>query len=289
MLTIKAYAKLNLSLVITGVRKDGYHELDTIMQNISLFDMITVEKASGIRVLMDAGEVDEEKNTAYLAAQAFIGLTGEPGAKIFIHKLIPCLAGLGGSSADAAAVLIALNRLYETQLNNEKLATLGKGIGADVPFSLSGGTARARGIGEKLTPLCPKKPMYYAIVKPHQGVSTAEAYSRYISSARISIDTVEYAALKGDALLFSRCAGNALGIAALGIAPEMMKAIDALKAAGASKAHMTGSGSAVFAAFDTYEEAKITASRVQGDFELCGAYYPVDTGVEIIGNDDEPV
>ena len=157
MITLKAYAKLNLSLAITGVRKDGYHELDTIMQSISLFDMITIEKADGIRVIMDADDVAEDENTAYLAADTFMRLAGGSGAKIFIHKLIPSLAGLGGASADAAAVLIGLNSIYDMRLDKEELISIANRVGADVPFALVGGTARAKGTGDKLTPLLPKK------------------------------------------------------------------------------------------------------------------------------------
>lgn len=282
MITLNAYAKLNLSLSVTGKRNDGYHELDTIMQNISLYDTVTVKKSDCIRVYMDICDVDERDNTAYAAATVFCEYTGKDGAEIGIQKHIPSMAGLGGSSADAAAVLIGLNQLYDTQLNQQTLIALGKRIGADVPFALFGGTARAKGIGEKLVRLHPPKPMYYVVVKPHQGVSTAEAFKKYRPSGHISIDTVEYAVLKGDVALFSGHAANALGMAALSIAPDILKAATALVSAGAKKALMTGSGSSIFAAFETQEESQLAAKNIQGDFALCSAFEPKDTGVEII-------
>ncbi|MDD5018395.1 MAG: 4-(cytidine 5'-diphospho)-2-C-methyl-D-erythritol kinase [Eubacteriales bacterium] len=286
MITLKAYAKLNLSLAITGIRPDGYHELDTIMQSISFYDTVTITKRNGIRVQMDIDGIDEKDNTAYAAADAFVGYTKKSGADIAIQKNIPRMAGLGGASADAAAVLLGLDRLYGTGLDKKTLLTLGKSVGADVPFALFGGTARVSGIGEKLKRLNPKKNMYYVVVKPHQGVSTAEAFSKYQASGHISIDTVEYAVLKGDTALFSRYAANALGMAALSIAPDMMKAAAALKGAGAKKALMTGSGSAMFAAFETEKEARDAAENIRGRFALCGAFAPKDTGIEVIGDED---
>jgi 4-diphosphocytidyl-2-C-methyl-D-erythritol kinase len=283
MITLKAYAKLNLSLDVTGKREDGYHELDTIMQSISLYDTVSIEKADGISVRMDKDWANEQDNTAYKAAMAFLKLTGSGGADISIQKRIPRMAGLGGASADAAAVLVGLDRLYETALSFEAMNGLAVSVGADVPFALTGGLARAKGIGERLTPLKASKPIYYAVVKPHQGVSTAEAFRCYCGSAHVSIDSVKYAVLKGDTELFARYAGNALGMAALSVAPAILKAADALKAAGAAKAFMTGSGSAMFAVFDTEQTARNAAERVKGDFELCGAFRPMNTGVEITG------
>ena len=204
---------------------------------------------------MDVPWADEKNNTAYKAAETFFNHTPKGGASITINKRIPRMAGLGGASADAAAVLIGLDRLYGTHLASEVLRKLGMSVGADVPFALTGGLARAKGIGEKLTFLKPNKPMYYAVVKPYAGVSTAEAFKTYSGSGHISIDTVEFAVIKGDVSLFLRSSGNALSMAALGIAPDILKAAAALKEAGAQKAFMTGSGSAVFAAFETEQEA----------------------------------
>ncbi len=284
MITLKAYAKLNLSLDVTGKRADGYHELDSIMQTISLADTVEIDRADETTVVFDVPDVDAVKNTAYAAAQAFFTHTGiQGGTDIRIQKRIPRMSGMGGASADAAAVLIGLNRLFEARLNADILAQLGVKLGADVPFALTGGTARAKGIGEKLKVMRLKSPYHVVVVKPHAGVSTAEAFRRYKASAPINIGMVEFALLKGDVSLFEQYAGNALGIAALSIAPEIMKAAEALLAAGARKALMSGSGSTMFALFADEAAAHETASRIKGDFELCGAYSFVDKAVDIAG------
>jgi 4-diphosphocytidyl-2C-methyl-D-erythritol kinase len=120
------------------------------------------------------------------------------------------------------------------------------------------------------------------MLKPYEGVSTVEAFARYRASEHVSIDTVEYAILKGDMELYLRCAGNALGLAALAVAPQILQAANALRAAGAKKALMTGSGSAMFAPFETIEEARSVAERVLGDFAYCGVHSPVASGIEIM-------
>jgi 4-diphosphocytidyl-2-C-methyl-D-erythritol kinase len=286
MLKIRAYAKLNLSLAITGMRPDGYHELDTIMQSISLSDTIYIEKSDTLTIQMDSDVADTVNNTAYKAARFFFGQTGTEGAAIMIQKRIPVMSGLGGASADAAAVLYGLDRLYGTNLSPVALRMLAKKVGADVPFAITGGTARAKGIGDILSSLELKKPLYFTVVKPRQGVSTADAYQRYRGSGHISIDTVEYALLKGDLPLFYRHAGNALGIPALSSAPDIIKASDALRDAGAPEALMTGSGSAMFAVFESEGEAMRVLNNINGDFELCGVYSSVNSGIEA---EDEPV
>ena len=283
MMRLRCYAKLNLSLDITGKRPDGYHELDGIMQSISLSDTVEIECADGIATSFDVPDIDPADNTAYAAARAFFDHTGiAGGADIRVSKRIPRMSGLGGASANAAAVLVGLNRLYGADLDAQTLAILGARIGADVPFALLGGTARARGIGEVLRPLRLKTPFFAVVVKPRAGVPTAEAFRRYRASAPLSISMVEFALMKGDIPLFEQYAGNALGIAALSIAPQILNAASALKAAGAGKALMSGSGSAMFALFATLEEAQAAASRVEGDFELCAAVSFMDRAIDIL-------
>ena len=283
MIRLKAYAKLNLSLDIRGKRPDGYHELDTIMQSIDLFDAVLIKKAEAVRAGFDTGDIDPLRNTAVSAAKEFFAFTGiQGGTDISVQKRIPVQSGMGGASADAAAVLVGLNRLYGAQLNDHTLRMLAKRVGADVPFALTGGTARARGIGEALTPLQPAKLFHYVVLKPQEGVSTAEAFARYRKSEHVSIDTVEYAVVKGDLELYLRCAGNALGLAALAIVPQILRTADALRAAGAKKALMTGSGSAMFAPFETMDEARAAAERIRGDFAYCGVHSPAASGIEIM-------
>jgi len=282
MITLRANAKINLSLDVLGKRKDGYHELDMVMQSVSLFDTVTVAQAHGIRVSMDVPGVDEQRNTAYTAAKAFCEITGCDGASIAVQKRIPSEAGLGGSSADAAAVLIGLNHLYQTNLSDETLSAIGVKIGADVPFALTGGTVRAGGIGEKLRPFALGMPMHFTVVKPHAGVSTPQAFAAFKKASPIRMDSVQYALTAGDLSLYHKYADNALGMAALSLSPDIMRAADALKKAGARKAMMSGSGSAMFAVFASARQASEAAARVSGDFEHVGAYACAETGVQIM-------
>jgi 4-diphosphocytidyl-2-C-methyl-D-erythritol kinase len=279
MIKLLAYAKLNLALDVLGKRDDGYHNLDSVMQSISLYDVVTIKKADGIYVSMDKAFCAPEKNTAYIAAQLFMQKTGALGADITIEKNIPGESGLGGSSADAAAVLIGLNALYDSRLSIEALIKIGRQVGADVPFALIGGTARARGIGDELTQLKLSKPLYFAVVKPHQGVSTAKAFAQYTKTEPVRIETVMFAVQKGDIDMFNTYSRNALGMAALRIAPQMMSAASALAKFG--KAFMSGSGSSMFVMFETAQQAKEAAQQIIGDFELCGAYESVACGVQI--------
>lgn len=183
---ITACAKINLSLSVLGKREDGYHELDTVMQSVDLSDTVYIEKYSGI--ITDCKGISAEENIAARAARLFCEKTGAEGCKIKIEKRIPAAAGLGGGSADAAAVLAGLNRLYKTGISKTELCEIAVKIGADVPFLIAGGTARARGIGEKLTPLAPLKDCWFLLAKAEEKPSTAEMFSRLDSTDYIKPD-----------------------------------------------------------------------------------------------------
>ena len=153
---IRANAKINWTLDIVGVRADGYHLLDMLMQSISLHDTLTLEPAEDVTFSADGATrvPQDESNLALRAALALRRHTGtERGATIHLHKRIPSGAGLGGGSADAAAVLHGLNALWELNLPMETLRQIGLTLGADVPFCLMGGLAHVRGIGEVIEPL----------------------------------------------------------------------------------------------------------------------------------------
>lgn len=183
---ITACAKINLSLSVLGKREDGYHELDTVMQSVDLSDTVYIEKCRGI--ITDCKGISAEENIAARAARLFCEKTGAEGCKIKIEKRIPAAAGLGGGSADAAAVLAGLNRLYKTGISKTELCEIAVKIGADVPFLIAGGTARARGIGEKLTPLMPLKDCWFLLAKAEEKPSTAEMFSRLDSTDYIKPD-----------------------------------------------------------------------------------------------------
>lgn len=183
---ITACAKINLSLSVLGKREDGYHELDTVMQSVDLSDTVYIEKCRGI--ITDCKGISAEENIAARAARLFCEKTGAEGCKIKIEKRIPAAAGLGGGSADAAAVLAGLNRLYKTGISKTEICEIAVKIGADVPFLIAGGTARARGIGEKLTPLMPLKDCWFLLAKAEEKPSTAEMFSRLDSTDYIKPD-----------------------------------------------------------------------------------------------------
>ena len=155
-ITVKTPAKINLSLDVTGKRQDGYHNLEMIMQSISLYDLVTVEKRrSGLSIQCDFPHTpNDSRNTAWKAAAAFMAEYPENGGvRIVLEKSIPVSAGLAGGSTNAAGVLKAMNRLYGEPFSEVKLVDIARRIGADVPFCLRGGTALARGIGDELVPL----------------------------------------------------------------------------------------------------------------------------------------
>ncbi|MCQ2440932.1 MAG: 4-(cytidine 5'-diphospho)-2-C-methyl-D-erythritol kinase [Clostridia bacterium] len=178
-ITLKANAKLNLTLDICGKRDDGYHLLDSVMQSISLHDTVKLQIADKISVCCDCEEINGEDNIAYLSAVRFfeyVGISG--GVKISINKNIPLASGMGGGSADAAAVICGLNKLYKTGLDETELCKIGATVGADVPFCIIGGTARVGGIGEKIEKLPDIPQCYIVVVKAGEKSSTKDMYKK---------------------------------------------------------------------------------------------------------------
>lgn len=176
---MRANAKINLSLGITGKREDGYHLIDTVMQSVDLYDTVTLTKAEKITLACGVPELENENNIAFRAAELFFTQSGiKGGAEIRLEKNIPAAAGMGGGSADAAAVLLGLDKLYNTKLSYEALCELALKLGADVPFFIKGGTQRAEGIGEILTILPNLKQGCFVLVKQGNKPSTGEMYRR---------------------------------------------------------------------------------------------------------------
>ncbi len=178
-LTMRSYAKVNFALDVLRRRNDGYHEVRMVMQTIGLYDKLQVKKCStGIQVTCNLPYLPvDKKNLAYQAAHAFFERTGQcGGVDIHLEKRIPVAAGLAGGSGNAAAVLLALNELYQTGLSRKALADIGLAVGADVPYCIYGGTMLAEGIGERLTRLAPMPHMYIVLVKPKRSISTKKVY-----------------------------------------------------------------------------------------------------------------
>ncbi|MFO7636179.1 MAG: 4-(cytidine 5'-diphospho)-2-C-methyl-D-erythritol kinase [Clostridia bacterium] len=182
MIIEKAHAKINLGLDILGKRKDGFHDLDTIMQTVDLHDLVLLKKTpSGITVRSDSGDIPlDGKNLGYQAAYEFFAYTGiRNGVEMEMIKNIPVEAGLAGGSSDAAAVIRGLDSLFETGLSMEEKEKLGLLIGSDVPFCMAGKTQRATGRGEVLKKLPGWEGLPLVIVRPLENVQTGWAFSLY--------------------------------------------------------------------------------------------------------------
>jgi 4-diphosphocytidyl-2-C-methyl-D-erythritol kinase len=284
---LRAFAKVNYALDVLGLRGDGYHEISTVMQSISLADEVQLRRAAGgFDLSLEPEEVkigSQERNTTYLAWKALQGLAGEElPVKVTLRKEIPAGAGLGGGSANAAAVLVGLNELFSLGLRVDELRGIGVGIGADVPFCISGGTALGQGVGEILTPL-PSPPAHRLVVaKPLRSADTAGMYRAYDETETDSMRSVEpvVSALRSGSLpVLAAAVGNDLAPVTRGFIPEVATLERTLLASGALGASMSGSGTAVYGIFDD-EGAGGAKDTVDAPF--IGVYEPVSCGVMII-------
>ena len=264
--TERAYAKINLTLGVLYKRNDGYHALDSVMQTVDLHDTVTVERASDL-VVTSTGMLLPYDNTVRRAAERYRALTGR-GAHIRVVKRIPAEAGLGGGSADAAAALRGLQTLYG-EVDEKTLLEIGASVGADVPFCMRGGTQRAEGIGDVLTPIHGMK-LHLLIAKPKEGVSTKKLFS-LLKLPRTMPDTTACmrALFEGSLDALAPLLFNALEEPAVALVPEIGEVKAALLRAGARAASMTGSGSAVFGLFGSKEEAEAALPALQSCAFAC--------------------
>lgn len=282
-LRIKAAAKLNFSLDILGIRPDGYHEMDMVMQTIDLFDDVELSKAGTISVF-SGGSPDGPENLAWKAAEAFFRAAKRSGgARIRLTKRIPAQAGMAGGSADAAAVLIGLNALYDACLSPEALRDAGLSVGADVPYCLIGGTARVRGIGEIVEPMPPFLSGYLVVAKPAIGISTAEAFRRFDRAENLRHPDI--AALlsvmeKGQLDALSLFMENVLEQSEQNETVETLR--QELLKNGALAARMTGSGSAVFGLFSEKEAASRCAVALAGENRQIFVTKPYPKGITLL-------
>lgn len=262
---VKAPAKINICLDIVGKRQDGYHLLHTIMEEIPIFDLISIEKANEITVA--CGDINNEENICYKAATSFFKYTNiSGGAKIHIEKHIPTEAGLGGGSSDGASVIKALDELYKTNLSEKQMCEIAVTVGADVPFFIIGGCCEAKGIGEILTPIRPLPKCHILVVKPQFSVSTKEAFLKFDNcppKRHMSTDQIIDALNKGDLNFVCKNIFNVM---------EISKEIEDIKqqmlSAGALGSAMTGSGSAVFGIFDDLELASECKKSFSNNMEF---------------------
>ena len=268
-LTFSAPAKINLTLFLTGLREDGYHLLESVMQTLSLSDTLIFEKIpSGILLSCTKESLPcDEKNLCYRAAKMYLNEAGNPGGvKIHLIKCIPDGAGLGGGSSDAASVLKAMKTLYPADID---LLPLAAKLGADVPFFLTGGTSLCSGVGEKIKPLSfpAKNSLFCVVAKPEKGLSTPLVYSLYDQSKKpfsSPMKTKELALFEEkDPKKIFPLLQNDLELVAMTCLPEVANYKDALLSLGADAAQMSGSGSSVFGLFTDERKARECAKTLK--------------------------
>ncbi len=243
---IKAQAKINWSLRITGKRGDGYHDLETLFQTISLHDTITIMESDRWLITCDEPAVPcDETNLIMRAARAI----GAPPLYIALQKRIPTGGGLGGGSSDAAATLLAVDQLFSLHTRAERVREIALSLGSDVPFFLTGGTAYATGRGEQLTPLPAAAPIPLLLVCPHERVATGEAYSQIRNYSRpLGVDRYR-AILAGDLLAHEDVLVNDFEEPIFAHMPQLRELRDRMSRTGAVWARMSGSGSTIAGAF----------------------------------------
>ncbi|MDA8354203.1 MAG: 4-(cytidine 5'-diphospho)-2-C-methyl-D-erythritol kinase [Firmicutes bacterium] len=286
--SIKAPAKINLTLDVLHKRDDGYHELEMVMTTIDLADRIdlTEKAAGGIQLESSSGFVPfDDRNLAYRAAQLIKGRFNiNKGVHIKIDKKIPVAAGLAGGSSDAAATLKGLNQLWQLGLNLEELAELGVELGSDVPFCVLGGTAIAQGRGERLTPLPPPPPCWVILAKPPHGVSTAEVFGAFRQEKvekRPQLEQMEAALAAGDFHGICQGLSNVLESVTLDQYPKVRLIKEKMQRFGAPGVLMSGSGPTVFSLVEQENAARRVVNSLRG---FCRQVY----AVRILGGLGEP-
>ncbi len=272
-ITLKAYAKINIGLDVTGVRDDGYHLVRMIMQTVDLYDVLTIAKSEESGIVMTSNVSDLPMDGSNLCVKAAELLTEEfgisEGISIHLEKNIPVAAGMAGGSTDAAAVLLGVNQIFELGLSQQDLMDRGVRIGADVPYCIMGGTALAEGIGEELTELSPMMDIPVLIAKPDIAVSTKYVYEHLdalenpihpdIDQMLLDMENQDLSAL-----------GSHMGNILEGVTVAKYPVIDDIKKVmidhGAVVSMMSGSGPTVFGFFEneeTMQKAKLAVEASQ--------------------------
>ena len=248
---VRAYAKVNLALDVVRKREDGYHDLEMIMTPISLHDLIYIHPIKeGIEIESNNHKMPtDQRNIMYKVAQILIERFHiHSGVKIFIYKHIPTQAGLAGGSADGAAVLKAMNKMFHLGLSLEELAEIGKEVGADIPFCIYEKMAFVKGIGEKLEFIPNDFHCYLLLVKPKKGVSTQKSFGMLNLQTAYHPDIVKMkdAIERNDYDSVVSCLENTLEAPSLEMVPEINDIKKEMLELGFDGALMSGSGSCVF-------------------------------------------
>ena len=277
-----AYAKLNISLDVTARRTDGYHDMLMVMQTVSLRDELTVTLGGGqVRAESNLRFIpSDERNLAVRAALKYLDAVGDRdrGAHIRLDKDIPVGAGMAGGSSDAAAVLRAMNRLYDGRLSREKLMDLAAAVGSDVAFCLLGGTALAGGRGERLTPLPSLPDCFFVICKPDFSVSTPELFKKLDAAPpRRHPDTQGLIRALEQGQLSEIC--HRLYNVFEDVDDRRMRSEREIKGRlldfGSLGTLMTGTGSAVFGIFSGKDAARAACDALSKEYGFCRVAEPV--------------
>ena len=267
---VKAYAKINLTLDLTGILPNKYHGIFTVMQSVGLYDNVTIKTGKpGLKLTCSEKYIPcDDRNTAYKAASLFYEKAGiSPECEIYIKKVIPSGAGLAGGSADAAAVLKGLNSLYPGTVSYKDIMSIALNVGADVPFCYVGGTKLCQNIGEVISYLPPML-SHVLLVKPYERVSTKDAYARFDSAENIihpDNDSFLFYAAKGEYKEAVKYASNMFEALSDVKSGEEIKCT--MLENGAWFASMSGSGSAYYGLFDSQEDAVKCADMLKGKAE----------------------
>lgn len=286
-LSARSYAKLNLYLEITGKRQDGYHTLKSVMQSVSLYDVLHFEISEGNEIVLESNAQNiplDKSNLICKSIEAFYSAAGVQRNKVLVklEKNIPSMAGMAGGSSDAAAALIAMNELCDNPFNVVELCKIGAKLGADIPFCIMGGTVLCEGIGDVMTRIASIPDCFFVVVKPDVSISTPQAYKAFDNMIiNVKPDYTKFSdALNSQNICeISKNMYNSLEIACdLKEINDIKKKLCSL---GAVNAMMTGSGSAVFGVFDDEIKAQ-NALKSFSCYPFSGVYKPVNKGVELI-------
>ncbi len=268
-LTVKAAAKVNLYLEVLGKRNDGYHEIESIMQSVTLYDRLVFRPLRReIIIWSDNPKIPSgEENFCYQAAELFLKKTKiKRGVQVEIHKSIPEKSGLGGGSVDAAATLWGMNKLFGTEIPLFDLSELARCLGADVPFCLKGGTSLVRGKGDTIIPLPPIRDGWLVLLDPGIPISTSWVYEKIrvgLTKKRLSAKLLTNMAKKQDLLGINISLYNRLEEVVLKKFPLIKVIKEEMIKAGAREAVMTGSGSVVFAVAKRKEDGERILSKLK--------------------------
>ncbi len=284
---LKANAKLNISLDILGKRADSYHEIETIMQSISLHDKIKITKTTDENIKISGSDEEikwDETNLVHKAAAAFLHKIKRPikGYAIDVIKNIPSQAGMGGGSADAAAVLMGMNIMHGNLLCEKELLDVGLSLGADVPFCIIGGTKLCRGVGEIMSEVNSLPECFIVIAKPTKGVSTKECFESYHKNKTSHRPNTKELIKAFEIKNLHEMAKNAINVfEEHAKIEEVQTAKQIMREQGAIFTLMTGSGSAVYGVYDCKDKATKSKNELLKILPYAEIATPKNAGVEV--------